>query len=282
MERAFNPHAPADSRLDAYRADPALLMRDAGFTPDPWQAEFLRSGDSQSLMLCSRQIGKSLVVSALALVTALTRPNVTVIIVAQRQDQAAELLRKSTAAFYRVGAPAPVLRAGTTHFELASGSRILALPGEEKAVHGHTADLLIIDEAARVPDAVFHAASPQLSASKGRLVALSTAFSKSGWFYKEWTEGTGYRRWSVTAAECPRHTPEFLLQERRRMGALWFDAAYRNVFCDDGDAVFSSEEIDRAVCDEVEPIFPQRGYAGYDDGTPAPTDAVRPLFGRIA
>src|SRR5262249_32193863 len=83
---------PSDSALERWRADPAALMRDAGFSPDPWQAEFLRSNDRMNLMLCARQVGKSLTVSILTLHAALTAPEQTVIVVAQRQDQASELL----------------------------------------------------------------------------------------------------------------------------------------------------------------------------------------------
>jgi hypothetical protein len=222
-------------------------------------------------------VGKSLTVSMLALYSVLTRPGGLTIIVVQRQDQAAELLRKSVTAFYWIGAPVPVKREGATHFELATGARLLALPGEERAMHGPTADLLIIDEAARVPDAVYHAASPQLSASGGRLVALSTAFAKSGWFYREWTEGARYRRWSITARECPRHTPEFLESERVSMGERWFDMAYLNVFGDDIAAVFSTDDIRRAVSPEVAPLFgparaPAVGLATAGD------PGVQPLF----
>jgi len=260
--------------LDFFASDPSRLMRAAGFEPDPWQSEFLASNDQFNLMLCARQVGKSLTVSMLALYTLLTQPGKLTIIVAQRQDQAAELLRKTVTAFYKVGSPLPVLRSGQTHFELQNGARILALPGEEKAMHGPTANLLIIDEAARVPDAVFNAASPQLSASKGRLVALSTAFSKSGWFYREWSEGAGYKRWSITARQCPRHTAEFLESERLRMGDRFFEMTYLNVFGDDIMAVFSTDDIRRAVNADVCGLFdaPASVPVGGDV-------VVKPLFG---
>src|SRR5262249_31624091 len=131
-------------------------------------------------------------------------------------------------------------------------------PGKERSVHSYTADLLVIDEAARVPDEVFHGASPQLAVSKGRLVALSTPFAKSGWFYREWSEGAGYRRWSIDAYACPRHSAASLERGRRRLGTRGFDMAYRNVFGDDAAAVFSGAEIDRAVCSEAAPLFGSR------------------------
>lgn len=262
-------------RLAEYRTDPPRLMLDAGFKPDPWQSQFLAAGDQMNLILCARQVGKSLAVSMLALHAVLTGPGKLTTIVAQRQDQAAELLRKVVTAFYKIGSPLPVKREGATHFELMNGARVLALPGEERAMHGPTSDLLIIDEAARVPDVVFNAASPQLSASKGRLVALSTAFSKSGWFYKEWTEGVGYRRWSITARQCPRHTAEFLAGERRRMGDRWFAMAYLNEFGDDVAAVFSTDDIRRAVSAEVLPLF---APVASPPSAAAPFSGVRPLF----
>lgn len=245
-------------------------MQDAGFTPDPWQADFLRSNNQLNLITCARQVGKSSVVSILALHTALTKPDSTVIVVAPIEPQANELLRKVRNAFNAIGRPMGVLREAVTTLEFTNGSRVIALPGKERSVHSYTATLLIIDEAARVPDEVYHGASPQLSASKGRLVALSTAFSKSGWFYKEWSEGGPvFRRWSITARECPRHTPEFLARERRSMGDRWFSMAYLNTFGDDVAAVFSMEDIRAARSPDIKPLF---------EAAPRRSADIQPLF----
>jgi hypothetical protein len=43
-----------DALLDVYRADPGQLMIDAGFTPDPWQAELLRSSEQRILICAAR------------------------------------------------------------------------------------------------------------------------------------------------------------------------------------------------------------------------------------
>jgi hypothetical protein len=269
------PGKPED-QIAAYRADPARLMLDAGFQPDPWQREFLTSADRWNLILCARQVGKSLTVSILALHTALTRPNSTTVIIAPIEPQANELLRKVMTTFNKIGRPMGVKREAVTTLELVNNARIIALPGKERSVHSYTADLLIIDEAARVPDEVYHAASPQLSASKGRLVALSTAFAKSGWFYKEWCEGLGYRKWSITARECPRHTPEFLERERRSMGDRWFAMAYLNLFGDGVAAVYRAEDIARARTPDVKSLF---GSPRSDTSKPAGGDpTVKPLF----
>ena len=268
----LNAAIPArGNRLATYTADRARLFYDAGFTPDPWQAGLLRSADRMNLILCARQVGKSLTVSILALATAFTKPGSTSVIIAPVQPQASELLRKVTNAFYRCGQPIGIIREGATYVEFANRSRIIALPGKERSVHSYTADgALILEEAARIPDEVFAAASPQLSVSNGTMYALSTAFAKSGWFYREWEEGQGYRRWSITAKECPRHSETFLAAERRRLGERWFAMAYLNKFGDDMAAVFRSEDIKRAFTNTIQPLddFDRDGALSFEPPAP--------------
>lgn len=65
--------------MDALQAiaaalDPVLLMQAAGHEADPWQAELLRSDHKRSLVLCSRQAGKSTVAAATAVHEASFRP----------------------------------------------------------------------------------------------------------------------------------------------------------------------------------------------------------------
>lgn len=250
-------------------------MIDTGFRPDRWQAEFLRSNDPRNLILCGRQIGKSLSVAVYALARALTRPGITVSIVCPIQPQATEMIRKVLNCFNAIRRPMRLIREAVTTLEFENGSRVIALPGKERSVHSYTANLLIMDEAARIPDEVYHGASPQLSASKGTLIALSTAFSKSGWFYKEWCGGNGFRRWSITARDCPRHTKEFLDNERRSMGERWFNMAYMNLFGDDVAAVFLVDDIRAMRSAEVVPLFGPKHLTTID-AAPKPA----PLFGR--
>ena len=49
--------------------------------------------------------------------------------------------------------------------------------------------LLIIDEAARVPDDLYRAVRPMLAVSDGRLICLSTPYGKRGFFYEAWANG---------------------------------------------------------------------------------------------
>jgi hypothetical protein len=58
--------------------------------------------------------------------------------------------------------------------------------------------LVIVDEAARVPDDLYRAVRPMLAVSQGRLIALSTPFGQRGWFYDE-LHGSGPK--STSAAK---------------------------------------------------------------------------------
>jgi hypothetical protein len=78
----------------ARAVDPALIAHDAGITPDPWQAELLRSTADRVLMLCSRQAGKTTTAAFMALHTAIyRRPGGLVIIVSPSQRQSGEIFR---------------------------------------------------------------------------------------------------------------------------------------------------------------------------------------------
>jgi phage FluMu gp28-like protein len=140
--------------------------------------------------------------------------------------------------------------------ELANGSRIVSLPGQESTIRGFSGvRLLVVDESARVEDELYYSVRPMLAVSGGRLVALSTPFGKRGWFFESWQKENGWLKVKVTASECPRISREFLEQERQTLGERWFRQEYECSFEENADAVFPHEVIQRAVSHEVRPLF---------------------------
>jgi hypothetical protein len=210
------------------------------------------------LLLCSRQAGKSSVSAALAVRTALLEAGSPVLLLSPSQRQSAELFRKVLDLYGALGRPVPAVRETALQLELANGSRVLSLPGTEGTVRGFSkVSLLVIDEAARVSDPLYYAVRPMLAVSRGRLVALSTPFGQRGWFHAEWT-GTGeWQRVRVTADQVPRITPEFLAEERRSLGDRWYAQEYCCSFESTIDAVFDYRDIQAALSDQIEPLFPQ-------------------------
>lgn len=241
-------------------ADPLALMAAAGMAPDPWQADVLTRAASEAfdraLLLCTRQGGKSTVTAALAARAAMARPGALVLLLSPSLRQSSELFLKVLQFYRAAGEPVATRNVSALRLEFVTGSRVVALPGTEKTVRGFSGvDLLVIDEAARVDDALYYSVRPMLAVSGGQMVALSTPWGKRGWFYDEWTGSNGWDRIRVTAPECPRITDAFLEEERASMPEAWFRSEYLCEFADTIDQAFTTEQIDGAFSSDVAPLF---------------------------
>jgi hypothetical protein len=93
-----------------------------------------------------------------------------------------------------------------------------------------------------------------LAVSGGRLVGLSTPFGKRGWFFDEWSGTNTWERVKITAAQCPRIKPAFLVEERLALGERWYNQEYFCTFEDTIDAVFAHADILAAITDTVKPL----------------------------
>jgi hypothetical protein len=248
----------------ALALDPARMMMQAGLPPDPWQQDVLRHRYHRLLLNCSRQSGKSTVTAGLVLHPAIYEPGSLMLLLAPSERQSKELFRKVLTFYRAVDRPVGFVSANTEEVEFVNESRIVCLPGKEASVRGYSSvRRLIVDEAARVPDALYRAIRPMLAVSGGDIVALSTPFGKRGWFYEEWAEGEedDWKRVEIAAAQCPRISPAFLAEERRKLGDWWFEQEYCCKFKDAVDSVFRYEDVQGALSESVTPLFAVKGAA---------------------
>src|SRR6266545_6393727 len=231
--------------LERLRADPARILWETGRRPDPWQAKLLTSTSRRMLLLCSRQAGKSLTAAALALRDAFLQPGALVLLLSPTQRQSGELFKDKVKRLYSgLARPVPCTQESALTMELTNGSRIVALPGDEETVRGYSGvTTLIVDEAARVPDALYYSIRPMLAVSKGRLVCLSTPWGRLGWFFDTWKGDERWERVKITAEQCPRIPPEFLAEERKALGEHWYAQEYWCEFRDTVDSVLSYDDI---------------------------------------
>jgi len=160
-----------------------------GLEPDPWQVEVLASEHPRKILCCGRQTGKSTVGAVLAVHKALTRPGSTVLVVAPGERQAKLLFSKAASLYRQAGYPLPAHSERRTGLELSNGSMIEALPAVERTTRGYSVDLLVVDEAAAVPDMDYHGILPALIATQGEQVLLSTPRGKRGFFHELWHSG---------------------------------------------------------------------------------------------
>jgi hypothetical protein len=227
-----------------------------GIVPDAWQRDLLGSSSGQVLLNCCRQSGKSTMSALVALHRAIYHPGSLILCLAPALRQSQELFGKIVGFYRELGRPVAPQGERKLSLELENGSRIVTLPGTEKTIRGFSGvDLLIVDEASRVADELYYATRPMLAVSGGRLLMMSTPYGKRGVFYEEWSGGSAWERYTITAEECPRIPHEFLEEERKTLGPWWFAQEYECRFMDTLDQVFATEVIHKAITDEVAPLF---------------------------
>ena len=237
--------------------DPVMLARRAGLEPDAWQQDILRSRARQTIMLVTRQGGKSTISSIRALHRAEYAPGSLILLLAPSYRQSKELFRKVKDAYAAIPNPSKLASESALEMEFENTSRIVALPGKEETIRGFSGvALLVVDEAARVPDALYQSVRPMLAVSGGEIVLLSTPFGKRGFFHHEWEEGgRDWHRTKITADDCPRISKEWLDAERAAIGDFWFRQEYLCEFVESIDSVFLYDDIQRALDAEVQPLF---------------------------
>jgi Terminase large subunit, T4likevirus-type, N-terminal len=207
-------------------------------------------------MNCSRQSGKSTVAASLSVLVALLDAPALVLLVSRTKRQSSRLFKRVKEIYRLLGGPSESVRDTDDCLELGNGSEVICLPGQEENVRCYSSvDLLVIDEAARVPDELYEATRPMLAVSNGRLVCLSTPYGKRGFFHQEWESKENWVKVRIPASMCPRIKPSFLEEERRTRGDRYYNQEFCCSFEDCVDSVFAGDDIQAAMSDDVEPLF---------------------------
>ena len=226
-----------------------------GFHPDEKQQALLRCDAKQAILNCSRQWGKSTVAAIKAVHRAHAVGKSLVVVASPTERQSAEFVLKARGFVTRLG-----LRVrGDGHHQaslrLPNGSRTVGLPGKEANIRGLSeVNLLIIDEASRVPDELYKALRPMLTVANGDLWLLSTPWGKEGFFHENWEYGgDAWARFRVLATECPRIPSDRLEMERAQLGDAWFRQEYLCEFTATESQMFDADLVGMAVDDQGEP-----------------------------
>ena len=163
-------------------------------------------------------------------------PESEIVVVSRSARQSAELVRKTRRFAASLGERVRGDGQNRISVVFSNGSRIVGLPSTEETIRGFSAvSLLLIDEAARVPDELYDAVTPMLAASGGSMWLMSTPYGKRGFFYREWTYGgSEWVRVRGPATACARIPEWFLEEERRKKGDRVFRQEYRRYACSAG------------------------------------------------
>jgi hypothetical protein len=239
--------------MDAPKFAATLL----GFQPDEKQLAVLAARPRRLLLCCSRQWGKSTVAAVAAVHQAHWNAGSEIIALSASGRQSAELVRKARRMASKMGLR--VRGDGQNRISLLfpNGSRIVGLPASEETVRGFSAvSLMLVDEAALVPDDLYEAVKPMLATTDGLLWLMSTPRGRRGFFYREWTHGGDeWVRVEAPATECARIPARFLEEEREKKGERLFGQEYMCQFLQSEDCLFRQEDLDACLRDDLEAIF---------------------------
>ncbi|WP_169747627.1 terminase large subunit domain-containing protein [Demequina iriomotensis] len=234
--------------------DPVRFAAGLGFEAERWQARLVRSRARRVLVACARQVGKTTTTSLKALHVAVYEPGSLVLIISPSQRQSDEMLLRVKALYRALGQAKPSRDSGS-ELVLENGSRIVSLPGTEGTSRGFAgAKLIVLDEAARVPDDIFASVLPMV-ASDGAIWALSTPWGRRGWFFEgfESREAT-WEKHRVTVYESAQYDDVRIAEVRAALGGFVFASDYECVFGDTDTQLFGSELVRAAFTSAVKEL----------------------------
>jgi hypothetical protein len=194
----------------------------------------------------------------MALHRAYFEPGSLIVVLSPTDRQSGETVNKAKAFASQMGLPTRGDGLNRISLKLPNGSRIVGLPGRDGTVRGFSnVSLLLVDEAARVPEHAYKATRPMRAVNNGGLWLMSTPAGQRGFFWELWTKGgPRWTRLAIPATECPRISAEFLKEEREEMGDLWYRQEYLCEFVENGEDLLPRELVEKALDLQIEPMPP--------------------------
>ncbi len=230
----------------------------------PHQLEVVASSARYRVLCAGRRAGKTRVFGVLALHQAFAVPRSRVLIVSATETAA----KRMFADIAGMAAAAPLLRGSvadesTSRLTLSSGSLIECVPASMGQVRSAEADLLILDEAGFIQQALWEAAEPTILARPGsRVLICSTPWGGADHFFRVlWRQGMDapdgrLRSWHWPSTVSPLVDEQLLEDIKGRSSPLYFAREYLAEFVDEAGAYFRSEELTAAVDDDLVLIDP--------------------------
>lgn len=197
----------------------------------------------------SRQKGKTYLCSQLLLYFAINRPNTSNFFVSPTLKQAKNIFKFIVAGLSQTGV---IKSKNSTDLIITfiNGSQILFKSAEQRdALRGYTADFLIIDEAAFIPDDIFYLILPWTDAKKAPMLICSTPWIKSGFFWTYFNYGLERSHNCITvdwSDERYRKSiekilpPDRLAEYKKILPKNVYETDYLGHFLDDDGTVFTN------------------------------------------
>ena len=230
-----------------------------------YQARFVRDNSKRIIFVGGRKVGKTVAVAIKALWKAWCFDNQDILVVAPTFRQAGEMVYTQCC---RMIESSPLLRMTCERMTITktvfdNGSIIRCLPAGRKGdtIRGFTADMIIVDEGAYVPDEVYASILPSLFAKAGQVILVGTPAGCSGFFYEAWIS----KDWSkhhVPSTRSPFVDKEWIEKYRAMLDEVSFRREILAEFVDVDELWFNMQKVrEQAVLKRR--AHPEEGWVYY-------------------
>ena len=218
---------------------------------DAWQKEYIETEPNKDcFLLCGRQVGKTTAMSIKAVELCLKhfKKGEYILICSITEKQGYHMLAKALA-YASEKYHSKILKGKdkpTMHkLNFSNGTGIFCYAAGEtgEGLRGYTIKKLMIDEGSRMNEEFFIAVTPMLSVVRGSMDIASTPAGKlhkdgSEKFFYKCSLDEKFKKFYVNAEDCPRHTKEFLNNEKERLSKLAYAQEYNAIFTDELKRLF--------------------------------------------
>jgi len=237
------------------------------FKPFPYQAQLLRDTAKRIVICAGRQVGKSTTIAVKAIHFAATNPGTTTLIVSATMRQSMLMFDKVLEFIQSSPLRKSVRYQSRTRIKFSNGSWIIALPCGRygHTLRGHTAHLIILDEAAFIPiEVIENVVFPMLATTDGYCWMLSTPWGTDHTFFRAFNS-PDWSKHHWPSSVNPLIRPEFLEEQRKLIGEERFRIEYLAEFVSDEDSFFPITLLRSCVEDYEMRLEPGLTW-GYDPG----------------
>jgi hypothetical protein len=228
-----------------------VIARSSGLVLDPWQDQLAR-GREDTMVVNSRQSGKSTAACITVLAHVLSSIDALGIVISPTQRQSNHILRTCRKMLLKIppAARPRLTKDTTTELRFQNGSVLTALPSGQLAgganIRGLSPTLLIIEEGAYLSDQLyFDVLRPMSAVTRARVLILTSPSAAIGWCYNLFCSGS-MKIISITAEQCPRISKKFLEREKATMPKSAFLREYMAKWVSVGAGIFDPDAIERA------------------------------------
>jgi hypothetical protein len=220
-----------------------------------------------NVVLASRQIGKTTILTIFALWMVCFTDDYRVLLIANKESTAINIFKRIRLAyemlpnFLKPG----VIEYAKTGLVLSNGSSIGISTTTSDAARGESINCLLIDEAAFIPaefmDDFWESVFPVISSSKkSKIFMLSTPNGVGNLFYNIYTEAVadtnGWHHERVDWWEVPGRDEKWKEQVSKALGSVEaFDQEYGNTFRAAGENALDKDQLDTMERNAIEPIL---------------------------